>query len=141
MNPGWQPDWQPRQPWVSKTRLNSSCVQCSAGLGHGTVRKAPCYGGLLASKDKYGGLLASKYQITINIRITINENNYSYVHIVINYVHIMTNLSSDSQLTAYLRQTTHIISNYLNIMSNYVHMIVIMSLSCCFQRLTCVKST
>ena len=37
---------------------------------------------LTSVKDKYGGLLASKYEITIDIRVTtVNENNYSYVHI------------------------------------------------------------
>ena len=66
----------------------------------------------------------------------LSAHNYELFLIICTYLII---LSFDSQLTAYFRQK-HI--NYsLHIISNYVHIIVIVCLSCCFKQLACVKST
>ena len=91
----------------------------------------------------YGGLLASKDRITHYLHISAIMdleiiNNHNYMFAVTNYPHIISNWSF--QLADYLRQK-HTISDYLYIISNDVHIIVIVCLSCCFQRLTCVKST
>ena len=76
---------------------------------------------ILFSTAMYGDFLASKDKIT-------------------NYLRIITNFVFYWLLRGYLRQK-HTISNYLNVISSHVRVIVFVCLSCCFQRLTCVRST